>query len=254
MNRENRIRIGKETRLIVAMAGVQFYPVNRLPGMNSILGFYHVLPFGEIWSDYKGDVLNTSATVSAGYLQVRLQQSGGDARTLYIHRLIGLLKYQRTLAIGEQSRHLDGDNRNNGIENIAYGTTKANANDRILHGTSGIKYTEEQVRMVRAFAPLVGDTTKKRRHGISKAKIMKRAGVNSGAIGPIAERKRRQDVPEFPDGAEGIVINFDSGKESAWTVDDYPDAIRADMVEILQSIRKEQPELWKLMNECRNSA
>ena len=222
--------------------------------MNHIKDLYHVLPFGNIWSDYKGDILNTSATNSAGYLQVRLQQSNGDAPNFYVHRLIGLLKYGRELADGEESRHLDGDNRNNRIENIEFGTTKDNANDRILHGTSGIRYTEEQVRMVRAFGPLVGDTAKKRRHGISKAKIMKRAGVNSGAIGPIAERKRRQDVPEFPDGAEGIVINFETGKESAWTVDDYPDAIRADLSEILQSIRKEQPELWKLMKECRNSA
>ena len=59
---------------------------------------------------------------------------------------------------------------------------------------------------------------------------------------------------DFPNGEEGIVINFESGKESTWTVDDYPDAIRADLLEILQSIQIEQPELWKLMNECRNSA
>ena len=127
MKREDIINTGKITRAIISMTGVQFHQINKLPGMNHIKDYYHVLPFGDIWSDFKGDILKTLRSNTGGYPQVRLVHSNGDVPTYHVHRIIGLLKHGRPPANGEQCMHLDGDNCNNRLENIDYGSAKENA-------------------------------------------------------------------------------------------------------------------------------
>lgn len=52
-----------------------------------------------------------------------------------VHRLV-MLAFHGRRPIGMETRHLDGNPANNHRENLAYGTSAENANDRILHGTS----------------------------------------------------------------------------------------------------------------------
>jgi hypothetical protein len=66
---------------------------------------------------------------------------------------------------GLQVRHKDGDRRNNALENLAWGTGKENAVDRVRHRTDPqgernpfAKLTEEQVRQIRARA-LAGEVS-----------------------------------------------------------------------------------------------
>lgn len=60
---------------------------------------------------------------------------GGKRHNFELHRLVALA-FLGPLPKGGQTRHLDGDTRNNRIDNLAYGTVAENAADRDLHGTA----------------------------------------------------------------------------------------------------------------------
>lgn len=84
-----------------------------------------------------------------GYRNVR-----SLGRTWRVHRLVA------AAFIGESDllvRHMDGDQLNNALWNLSYGTTSENAFDSVRHGThflrartkckNGHEYTEENTRM-----------------------------------------------------------------------------------------------------------
>lgn len=66
----------------------------------------------------------------AGYLAVSL--SGKSRR--YIHRLV-LQAFVGPCPDGSECRHLDGNPRNNRLENLCWGTRKENTADSVRHGT-----------------------------------------------------------------------------------------------------------------------
>lgn len=64
-----------------------------------------------------------------GYLSVYL---GGGSQ--FVHRLV-LLAFRGEPQEGEETRHLNGDQYDNRLENLAWGTRSENALDRVRHGT-----------------------------------------------------------------------------------------------------------------------
>ena len=125
--------------------------------VKTILGFpgYAVSKDGRVWSNtrksfHKGHVLKgrwlKPYIDSYGYFQVSLQKKGRR-----ICRLISRLVLETFVGLrpkGTQCRHLDGNNQNNHLENLCWGTPKENAQDSIRHGTNGVKLNEEQVRII----------------------------------------------------------------------------------------------------------
>lgn len=108
-------------------------------------GFYEVSNHGNVRSltrhvpygrhkqtVYKGRALKQF--VSNSYLSVKLAMAG-VTRTRYVHELVLLAFIGERPLIDERSeiRHLDGDKKNNWLDNLKYGTTKENAGDRKLH-------------------------------------------------------------------------------------------------------------------------
>ena len=69
-----------------------------------------------------------------GYHIVTLIAPDRSRNTRPIHRLI-LETYDRPRREGEECRHLDGNNQNNALTNICWGTPGENMNDKIAHGT-----------------------------------------------------------------------------------------------------------------------
>lgn len=67
-----------------------------------------------------------------GYLIVLLRKEG-SAATKQIHQLV--LEAFVGPSNGLQTRHLDGNRTNNKLENLCYGTSRENTDDRIRHGT-----------------------------------------------------------------------------------------------------------------------
>jgi hypothetical protein len=69
-----------------------------------------------------------------GYYQVALHKDGKQ-RTVKVHKLV-MLAFVGPLPPGMETRHMDGDSRNNRRANLRYGTPTENAGDRVRHGTA----------------------------------------------------------------------------------------------------------------------
>lgn len=71
-----------------------------------------------------------------GYTGVTLTRADGHVERAYLHRLI-CEAFHGPCPEGFQCRHLDGDKTNNAASNLAWGSAKQNATDKLAHGTSG---------------------------------------------------------------------------------------------------------------------
>jgi hypothetical protein len=92
----------------------------------------------------------------SNYFKVILVADDGAHHHRYIHSLVAAC-FGRDREDGEQTRHLDGNTKNNSIENLAYGTPTENAADKVRHGTdpagerNGMaKLTAGQVKSIRS--------------------------------------------------------------------------------------------------------
>ena len=101
----------------------------RVPGYE---GLYEVSNLGEVWSLQTGRVLRQNPS-SGGYLVVTLCRAGRQ-KTHTVHRLV-LTAFVGPCSAGMQARHLDGNQRNNRLDNLAWGTASENSRDRVRHGT-----------------------------------------------------------------------------------------------------------------------
>ena len=91
---------------------------------------------------------------TTGYHRVTLCNEVGAKRVL-VHALV-LDTYMGPRPGGLQCRHLDGNNGNNHISNLEWGTAKQNSHDRMLHGntsrgerTPSSKLTADDIRVIR---------------------------------------------------------------------------------------------------------
>ncbi len=73
------------------------------------------------------------ATSSRGYLTVGLR-AGGISKTRMVHHLI-LEAFAGQRPLGMETRHLNGDKKDNRVANLAWGTPAENGADRVRHGT-----------------------------------------------------------------------------------------------------------------------
>lgn len=109
-----------------------------------------------------------------GYLSVWLL-----GRNIAVHRLI-LEAFVGPRTAGMECRHLDGNQGNNRLDNLAWGTRKENAADKVTHGTRAVgerhgaaKLTEVQVREIRSLADTMKQKDIARRFGVGKAIVSK---------------------------------------------------------------------------------
>lgn len=102
-----------------------------------IQGFpdYSISSHGRVISRRRGvpRVMNPTP-VTGGYLHVRLFSREGRSATRRVHSLV-IEAFIGPRPDGLQVRHLDGDQKNNRAENLAYGTASENARDMVRHGT-----------------------------------------------------------------------------------------------------------------------
>lgn len=87
-----------------------------------------------------------------GYLRVSLWHDDGTRKGYLVNRLV-LLSFvgESTDPKKKQSAHKDGDQQNNRLENLAWKDWGGNYEDRILHGTTPRKLTDEEVNLMRNF-------------------------------------------------------------------------------------------------------
>lgn len=96
---------------------------------------YLVSPTGEVWTVLRGRGVRPEPLQlvqwlnRGGYNSVRLKGSRSTVHRLVARTFLG------PRPPGMEVRHLDGDRANPALTNLAYGTPRENARDRIAHGT-----------------------------------------------------------------------------------------------------------------------
>lgn len=115
------------------------------------------VPDWPYWITLDGQIFNENGkqlkpTLSTGgYLRVSLYNRG-KKKIFLVHHLV-LLAFVGPRPQGMETRHLDGDPKNNHISNLRYGTSSTNKLDMVRHGRHhvarrtkckyGHEYTEE---------------------------------------------------------------------------------------------------------------
>ena len=107
---------------------------------------------------HRGRILKPNASNHDGYLLVVLCNSIFPElrQTRFVHELVLTTFVGPRPSKKHECRHLNGDPRDNQLENLAWGTRKQNAQDRIAHGThpagensSNAKLTWQDVAAIR---------------------------------------------------------------------------------------------------------
>jgi hypothetical protein len=117
---------------------------------------YKIDKLGNIYSQ-KGNLLKFHQE-GRGYRRVCvLKRKGNKSRSVLVHRLMAITFLGTAPTPFHQVRHLNGDPTCNSIENLAWGTAKENAADRIRHGRKtgkpskfGVREREEMRNLLRA--------------------------------------------------------------------------------------------------------
>ena len=155
-------------------------------------GYYEVSDHGRIrtWKDKgarrpirraEAPHLMRPAPNANGYLQTSLHHAG-HRRVAAIHVLVAEV-FIGPRPAGQVVRHYDGNQLNNQISNLRYGTRKENAADSLRHGTFALgevngksKLTQPQVIEIKALL----------REGGTRRGIAEMFGVTHSAINSIA--------------------------------------------------------------------
>lgn len=146
---------------------------------------YFINLHGQVFSIKSGvfKELKTHRDIK-GYRRITIKRTSGKSYAANIHRLL-LMTFSvppETL----EARHLNGDNSDNRLENLDWGTVRDNAQDRARHGTLLVggdcnlaKLSEPKVREIKTLFD----------RGVSQVKIGKMFGVVQSTIALIKSRK-----------------------------------------------------------------
>lgn len=128
---------------------------------------------------------------------VRLYRSGLPAgANQLIHRLV-LLAFRGEPPDGYEGCHRDGDETNNALSNLRWGTQQSNQADRVAHGTSN--RGERHPRAVLCEADVI-DIREKHRSGRTVASIAREIGVCRTTVSAAANNATWKHVQ--PNGGQ----------------------------------------------------
>jgi len=167
----------------------------------------------EIWKDIKGyegryEASNYGAVRNAktkqirkprvdshGYLRINVPRNDGTGKSnaIHIHTMVALAFYKK-IDGKNQVNHIDGDKKNNKVENLEWCTASENTKHahrtglaHVYHGEQNCnaKFNEDQVIWIR---------NKYKEGGISQQKMADLLGVAQTTIGRIIRGERYADI------------------------------------------------------------
>lgn len=95
--------------------------------------YYNITTTGMVWSWKSLRFLKPGSRNMCGHQCVTLWGRGKEHKSHYIHRLV-LETFVGPCPTGMECRHLDGNPRNNVLDNLKWGTKKENSEDSRKHG------------------------------------------------------------------------------------------------------------------------
>lgn len=141
---------------IVKQVDGEWRPVVGYEGFYEVSDLGHVRRVARSKGTWPGRVLKRTPN-NHGYPRVTLFKRGAG-KTALVHRLV-LEAFVGPCPEGLEARHLDGDPLNSGLENLVWGTSAENEQDKLAHGTSNhgercgtSKLTETQVLEIHSLA------------------------------------------------------------------------------------------------------
>lgn len=125
------------------------------------------------------------------YIQVSLREPGRRATPL-IHKLV-LEAFVGERPPGMEARHLDGNPRNNRLDNLAWGTAQENTDDKKIHGT--IMRGDNHVHRVLCEQDVI-DVRRRAKEGTATTKqLAKEFGISEGGMRAILNGQKWGHVP-----------------------------------------------------------
>lgn len=128
-----------------------------------------------------------------GYLQVGLSRPGyGPKEHFKVHQLV-LLAFVGPLPPGLCTRHLNGDQTDNRLSNLAYGTYAENAADTVRHGRSN---RGDRSPVARLTAELVLSARRRVAAGGLQKDVAAELNVSTATMSDIINRRTWAHLPE----------------------------------------------------------
>jgi len=156
-------------------------------------GIYDVSDNGRIKSLARKDIAGRQLRnrvlkprVTRGYEYVELYK-GGRSKNKRVHRLV-LDAFVGSCPDDMECRHLDGNSRNNNLDNLQWGTIIENRQDSVLHGTIPRGGSNGQAKLMEE------DVIWIRQLGAPQEKIARCFGVSVALVSLIKSRKRWRHV------------------------------------------------------------
>lgn len=144
---------------------------------------------GEIFS-LKSGLMLTPSPASGGYLQVSLQD-GSKTFPMHVHKAV-LQAFVGVRPDGMVARHLDGDQKNNKLSNLVYGTPAENGADKIRHGTTAKGERNGRAKLSEAQAL---DIIQLLKNGVSRSEVMRIYGIGDSTVGSIGAGRIWKHLP-----------------------------------------------------------
>ena len=119
------------------------------------------------------------------YLYVRMRTGPNQYKSVMVHKLIALT-FIGPRPEGLESRHLNGNHKDNCAANLCYGTKKENADDRVRHGTSPVG---EKHPLARLTEMNVKDIRQRSASGVRTKVLANEYGMTMSAIRRAVKRK-----------------------------------------------------------------
>lgn len=154
----------------------EWHPIHSAPG-------YFASANGLILSQRRKNpkILKPIAQKRTGHLYVFINK-----HKRYVHHL-ALEAFGYVRPSGYECRHLDGDPSNNAIENLVWGTTKQNSEDRIRHGTMIKPYDTADTKLTPFDIPIIHSLS---RSGYSSRAIARQFKTSHVTIQKIVRGER----------------------------------------------------------------
>jgi len=144
---------------------------------------YQVGNDGSVWSNYNAvkEWRRLKCSKSNGYTAIRL--SGDSLRFRRVHRLV-LEAFVGPCPPRSEGLHRDGNNGNNKLSNLRWGTRSENEMDKVLHGRSN---RGERHPMARLTSASVRDIKRLRESGLTLSSLADCYSVGVATVDDIVK-------------------------------------------------------------------